>query len=603
MAGLKHRVGELIRSNRALYDAAGAVKRVVYTWPKKQAHRVVRRLASRKRARNRVSAKTLAAQRAYVFPEKHTVSVLVPLYNTPLPFLEAMIASVQAQTYADWELCLADGSDAAHAEVGETCRRLAAQDGRIKYRLLAENLGISGNTNACIEMASGEYLALFDHDDLLHPSALYEVMRAVQEQGADFVYTDEAKCHKGPQDAYQPHFKPDFAIDNLRANNYICHLTVFRRALLDEAGGGFRTVCDGAQDFDLVLRLTEKARRIVHIPQVLYYWRSHAQSTAQAVGAKPYVLAAGRRAVDDHLARVGLRGHAEDSTVPSMYRVQYELTGKPLVSILIPNKDHVADLSRCIDSVLEKSTYRNFEIIIIENGSMEQATFDYYASLTAAQPCVRVIEWHEGFNYSAINNFGFREAKGEQILLLNNDIEVITPDWLEQLLMYAQRPDVGAVGAKLYYPDRTIQHAGLGVGLLTLAGSFHKHFPASHPGYMGRLIYAQDMSAVTAACMMVPRRVYEQVGGLDEGLAVAFNDVDLCMKIRAAGHLIVWTPCAELYHYESVSRGLDRDPAKRRRFVGEVERFQTRWAKELAAGDPYFNPNFNPDYEDFSVRW
>lgn len=546
---------------------------------------------------------TYEAQQNQVFPRPVKFSILVPLYNTPEQFLREMIASVQHQTYSNWELCLADGSDAGHPEVERICRELAAADRRIQYQKLERNLGISGNTNACIDMATGDYIALFDHDDLLHPCALYEDMRAICEQGADFIYTDENTFHDTPRDAYCPHFKPDFAPDTLRANNYICHFTVFSRALLDKVGR-FRPECDGSQDFDMVLRLTEQARKIVHIPKILYYWRASAASVASDVSAKPYVIEAAHRAVSDHLKRVGLKGRVLDSAVPSMYRLSYEIPSEDLVSIIICSKDHIDDLKQCVDSILAKTTYPNYEIIVVENNSTQPETFAYYQTL-AAHPRIRVVTWetpvHE-FNYSAVNNFGFTCAKGKYILLLNNDTEIITSDWLQEMVMYAQREDVGAVGAKLYYPDETVQHAGIGIGLLTLAGHYHRNFPRSHPGYMGRLIYAQDVSAVTAACIMLRRDVWEQVGGLDETFKVAFNDVDLCMRVRQAGYLIVWTPFAELYHYESKSRGTDEAPEKRARFVGEVERFQARWAKELAAGDPYYNPNFSLDREDFTVR-
>lgn len=537
-------------------------------------------------------------QRKTKFPKNIKFSILVPLYNTPERFLREMIQSVKEQTYGNWELCLVDGSDKAHKDVKQICLEYRAADKRIKYRKLQRNLGISGNTNACIEMARGDYIALFDHDDLLHPAALFENMKAICEKDADFIYTDENTFHETPADAFCPHFKPDFAPDTLRANNYICHLTTFKKSLLNEAGL-FRKECDGSQDFDMVLRLTEKAKCIVHIPKILYYWRAHKNSVAEDVSAKPYVIDAAHKAISDHLERVGLKGQVLDSVVPSMYRLKYEIVGQPLVSILIPNKDHIDDLQRCLDSIFSKTTYSNYEIIIIENNSELQETFDYYQTLRDSR--VRIVNWKGKFNYSAINNFGFRESRGEHVLLLNNDTEIISPDWIQEMLMYSQRKDVGAVGAKLYYPDHTIQHAGIGIGLLTLAGHYHRHFDGNHPGYMGRLIYAQDLSAVTGACVMMRRDVYEQIHGLDETFEVAFNDVDMCMRIRQAGYLIVWTPFAELYHYESKSRGLDDAPDKRERFVGEVQRFQKRWKKELEAGDPYYNPNFSLDKEDFTV--
>lgn len=544
----------------------------------------------------------LAAQRKAVFPTPLTFSILVPLYNTPEKFLSEMIDSVLRQTYRDFELCLADGSDARHAEVERLCLRYARRDGRVRYRKLEENLGISGNTNACIDMARGEYFVLLDHDDRLHPAALYRLREAI-DGGADFVYTDEITFRGTLKNTFSPHLKPDFAPDNLRANNYICHLCAFSRALLFSAGKYFRSECDGSQDYDMMLRLTEKAKKIVHLPEILYYWRAHSASVATDISAKPYVLSAAKRAIADHLQRVGLEGEVTDSAVPSMYRIVYKIKGNPKVSIVIANRNHRADLEKCVRSIVEKTTYENYEVIIVENGSTERDIFEYYARLER-DPRFRVVTWAGGtFNYSAINNFGVGASAGEYLLLLNNDIEIITPDWIQEMLMYAQRTDVGAVGAKLYYPNDTVQHAGIGIGLLGLAGHLHRHFPRRHPGYMGRLSYAHNLSAVTAACIMVPRTVWERVGGLDEGYAVAFNDVDLCMKIRDVGYLIVFTPFAEAYHYESLSRGSEDTPEKRARFVGEIERFYDKWKRVLDRGDPYYNPGFRLDREDFSLRF
>lgn len=543
----------------------------------------------------------LEAQRAEVFPRSIKFSIVVPLYNTPEKFLHEMIRSVIDQTYADWELCMADGSDEAHGNVERICRQYMRKDLRIKYQRLEENLGISGNTNACLEMATGDYIGLFDHDDLLHPAALHEVMRAICEQDADFIYTDENTFHEKPEDAFCPHFKPDYAPDTLRSYNYICHFTVFSKALLDEVGT-FRGEFDGSQDYDMVLRLTEKASKIVHIPEILYFWRAHSGSTAGDISAKPYTMDAARRALGEHLDRVGLVGEVEDSSIPSTYRIKYTISGCPKVSIVIPNMDHADTLRTCISSILEKTTYENFEIVIIENNSRKEETFAYYDELKT-DPRIQIVTWEGKFNYSAINNFGVREAAtGEYILLLNNDIEVITPDWLQEMLMFAQRPDVGAVGAMLYYPDDTIQHAGVVLGIGGVAGHAHKYFPRGDFGYMSRATIAQDLSVVTAACVMLPRTVWDEVGGLDETFEVAFNDVDLCMRIRKAGYLIVWTPYAELYHYESKSRGAEDTPEKKKRFEGEVRRFQARWKSELAAGDPYYNPNLTLVREDFSVK-
>lgn len=598
-------VKKILNSNRYTRLFAKGIKSLLRdgfttTW-----RRVLHKLRSQKNfqnARTPVYSQTdLENQKTVKFPREVKFSILVPLYNTPEKFLREMIQSVLDQTYGNWELCLADGSDNQHENVGMIVQQYALKDSRVRYQKLEKNLGISGNTNACIDMATGDYISLFDHDDLLHPAALYANMKAICEQDADFIYTDENTFHNTPADAFCPHFKPDYAPDTLRANNYICHFTTFKRTLLD-AVGKFRPECDGSQDFDMMLRLTEKAEKIVHIPQILYYWRAHPNSVADSVGAKPYVIEAAKRAICDHLDRVGLKGEVLDSAVPSMYRLRYAIDGNPKVSIIIPNYEHKRELDICLESIYEKSTYSNFEVIIVENNSKSKDIFEYYEYIQEKWDNLKVVVWDGYFNYSAINNFGAKFATGDHLLLLNNDTEVISPDWIQEMLMYSQRNDVGAVGAKLYYPDNTIQHAGLGIGLLTLAGHLHRNFDRNHPGYMGRLSYAQDLSGVTAACVMIRRSVWDEIGGFDETFEVAFNDVDMCMRIRKAGYLIVWTPFAELYHYESKSRGTEDTAEKRKRFEGEVFRFQTRWAAELKAGDPYYNPNFSLDKEDFSVR-
>lgn len=543
----------------------------------------------------------LKKQRRFIFEKDVRFSILVPLYNTPAKFLLPMLDSVVGQTYGGWELCLADGSDAEHGDVENICRQYAQKDSRIKYRRLTENLGISGNTNACLEMATGDYIALFDHDDCLHPSALFEVMKAICEKDADFVYTDECTFRGSIRNVLFTHFKPDYAPDTLRGNNYICHFTVFRRSLLEKAGGGFRSEYDGSQDFDMVLRLTEQAKTIVHIPRMLYYWRSHKGSVAESINEKPYAALAAQRAVTDHLKRVGLDGEAELFSPHAILRLKYAIKGEPLVSIIIPNKDHANELKNCLTSITNRTTYPNYEILVVENNSTEAATIAYYRTLEN-DPRIRVITYEGPFNYSAINNFAFKYARGEHILLLNNDIKVISPDWVQEMLMYSQRSDVGAVGCKLLYEDDTIQHAGVGIGLMGLAAHMHRNCPKGNGGYFGRLLYAQDLSAVTGACMMLPRHVFEQVNGLDENYAVAFNDIDLCMRIRSAGYLIVFTPFAEMYHLESKSRGEDDTPEKQARFDREVSLFKQRWAKALQQGDPYYNPNLSPDSESFETK-
>lgn len=548
-----------------------------------------------------ISAQRREQEENAQFPKDIKFSVLVPLYNTPDSFLKAMIESVQAQTYKNWELCLADGSDSEHSFVGEICKKYADGDRRIKYEKLERNLGISENTNACIRMATGEYIALFDHDDLLHPSALYEVMRAICEHGADFIYTDENTFSEEPRDAYNPHFKPDFSPDTLRSYNYICHLSAFSRELLDSVGY-FRSEYDGSQDYDLILRLTEKAKKVFHIRKILYYWRAHKNSVAQDVGAKPYTVTAAKKALAAHLERCGLKGEVLDSSVPTTYHIKYEIDGNPLISVIIPNKDHTDDLEVCLKSLYEKSSYKNFEVIIVENNSTEKETFEYYEAIAQKHGNVKIVKWEGNFNYSAINNFGVNYANGEFILLLNNDVEIINGSCLEEMLMFAQRKDVGAVGAKLYYSDDTVQHAGVILGLGGTAGHAHKHFGRSHPGYMARASIAQNLSACTAACLMMRRDVFDEVGGLDESFEVAFNDVDLCMKIRKKGYLVVFTPYAELYHYESKSRGNDSTPEKLERFRGEIDRFKEKWQKQLDDGDPYYNPNLTLTRDDFSLK-
>ena len=544
-------------------------------------------------------------QEETVFPNMVKISILTPLWNTPENFLRDMIGSVQKQTYGNWELCLADGSDDAHAYVGEICRELAGKDERIRYRKLEKNEGIAGNTNQCLTMATGEYIGLFDHDDMLHPCVLFEYVKAINEKNADYVYCDEATFKNGDiNQMITMHFKPDYAIDNLRANNYICHFSVFSRKLLDGTEL-FRTKFDGSQDHDMILRLTDKAEHVVHVPKLLYYWRLHAGSVASGIEAKPYAIESARGAVADHLRKHGFEHFTITSTraFGTIFKITYEIIGDPKISIIIPNKDHVEALRRCVTSIIEKSTYDNYEIVIVENNSETKEIFSYYEELKN-NPSIKIVTFKGAFNYSAVNNFGVGAATGDYVLLLNNDTQVITVNWLEELLMYAQREDVGAVGGKLYYADKTIQHAGvvIGLGAHRTAGHTHYRQKRENLGYMGRLCYAQDVSAVTGACLMVKKKLYEEAGGLDEGFAVSLNDVDFCLKLRQLGYLNVFTPFAELYHYESVSRGLDTDGEKAARYNEESARFREKWKVQLEAGDPYYNPNFTLDKSDFSLR-
>ncbi|MBR1930498.1 MAG: glycosyltransferase family 2 protein [Lachnospiraceae bacterium] len=550
-----------------------------------------------------------AAERATVFPNMVKFSILVPLWNNKREFQIEMLDSVMNQTYENWELCLADGSDGEHAYIEEICKAYAEKSGgRIVYKKLEKNLGIAGNTNECLKLATGEYIGLFDQDDVLHPSVLFEYAKAINEQGADYLYCDETTFRSGDINRMLTmHFKPDFAPDNLRANNYICHFSVFARNLLD-GNELFRPKFDGSQDHDMILRLTDNAKKIVHVPRLMYYWRSHAGSVAAGIDAKPYAVEAAKGAVAEHLRKHGFKNFRITSTraFETIFRIRYEILGNPKISILIPNKDHVEDLRRCVTSILEKSTYDNYEIIIIENNSETEEIKSYYRELLdeTADGRITVVTYQGAFNYSAINNLGESYARGEYILLLNNDTEVITVNWMEELLMYAQREDVGAVGAKLYYGDRTIQHAGvvLGLGAHRTAGHSHYKQHRQNLGYMGRLCYAQNVSAVTGACLLVKKALYEAVGGLDEHFAVSLNDVDFCLKLRERGLLNVFTPFAELYHYESISRGLDDKGEKAQRYERESEAFREKWKALLAKGDPYYNVNFSLDRSDFSLK-
>lgn len=543
-------------------------------------------------------------QEETVFDYMPVISILVPLYNTPQNFLEQMIGSVEYQTYKNWQLCLADGSDDAHSFVGEYCMKKAAADSRIVYKKLEKNEGISGNTNQCYTMATGDYIALFDHDDILHPEVLFEYAKAINEKKADYLYCDETTfAGDDINKMLTMHFKPDYAPDNLRANNYICHFSCFKRELL-EGTELFRTKFDGSQDHDMILRLTDNAKSIVHVPKLMYYWRSHAGSVASNINAKTYAIEAARGAVADSLRTHGYKNFRITSTraFETIFKISYEVIGNPKISIVIPNKDHREDLERCITSIKEKSTYDNYEIIVVENNSVTDAIFEYYKSVEGEN--VKIVKYEGEFNYSKICNLGVKNATGEYVLLLNNDTQVITVNWMEEMLMYAQRADVAAVGAKLYYGNKTIQHAGVVIGLGAHRTAGHTHYGQSREnlGYMGRLCYAQNVTAVTGACLLVKKALYDEVGGLDEGFAVSLNDVDFCLKLRQKGYLNVWTPFAELYHFESISRGLDDNGEKAERYNKESEKFREIWKEQLEAGDPYYNTNFSLDRSDYSLK-
>ena len=550
-------------------------------------------------ARHKADKRVLRRQKHASFAQKPLISIVIPLYCTPLPYLKELIESVRRQSYENWQLCLADGSP--DDKVKEFLEKHYGREKRIVYQKLEENGGISVNTNAAAELAKGEYLMFCDHDDTLEPDALYEIVKAINDTDADVVYTDEDKVSMDGQHYFDPNFKPDFNLFRLRENNYICHIFVVRKSLTDETGM-LRSEFDGAQDFDFILRCCEKAKKITHIPKVLYHWRCHMDSTAADPSSKAYAYEAGRKAIREHYQRMGIDAKVDMTERPGWYRSHIKVQGNPMVSIIIPNKDHTDDLELCLFSMSRKSTYRNYEVLIVENNSEKEETFEYYKKLPERYPKVRVLTWEKEFNYSAINNFAAEEAQGEYLLFLNNDVEILTPDWIEEMLQNCQQENVAAVGAKLYYPDDTIQHAGVVLGLGGIAGHIMCRASREDPGYFGRMISVQEISAVTAACMMVKKSEFDSVKGFDETFQVAFNDIDLCMKFRAAGKKIVFTPYAELYHYESKSRGLEDTPEKQFRFDKEVKRFQEKWAQQLEMGDPYYSPNLSVTEGDCSLR-
>ena len=545
----------------------------------------------------------LEKQKKTSFGYRPKISFVVPLYKTPEKYLRRLTESFQEQTYSNWELCFSDGSG-AQSPLTELLKELTAKDNRIKYVSHEEPLQISENTNSAIEIATGDFIAFADHDDELTPNALFECVKAINEKPQTLViYTDEDKMSMDGHKFFQPHFKPDYNPDLLCTVNYICHLFVVSQKVIEKVGG-LRSEFDGAQDYDFVLRCVEavKDEEICHIPKILYHWRCHEDSTAENPESKLYAFEAGRRAVQAHYERTGIHAEVFKGEYLGLYRTKFIRDHDPLISIIIPNKDHIDDLKRCMESIEQKSTYKNYEYIIVENNSTDSATFEYYKKLEAENPKVRMVYWDGVFNYSAINNYGASFAKGEYLLLLNNDTEIINSDCLEELLGYCMRKDVGAVGARLYYEDDTIQHAGVVIGFGGIAGHCFVQQKRGTTGYCHRIICAQDYSAVTAACMMVKKSAFDAVGGLSEELAVAFNDIDFCMKLRKAGYLIVYNPYAELYHYESKSRGLEDTPEKVARFNKEIATFEKKWPEILENGDPYYNPNLTLKSQDFSLK-
>lgn len=540
----------------------------------------------------RVSRQELFAQRKTKFSYAPKFSVVVPLYHTPAKFLKDLVRSMMYQSYANWELCLVNASP-EDVHLTSLLENWAMRDKRIRVIRLEKNLGIAQNTNAGIAASTGEFIAFLDHDDFLEPDALFCYADALnKDKTIDVFYSDEDKTDEYAAHYFYPHFKSDFNIDLLHANNYMCHFLAVRKSLVDTVGG-LNEKFDGAQDYDFVLRLTENTKKIYHCPRILYHWRCSNQSTAANQGNKMYAIHAGKAALNAHYKRIGWNARAQEGAVDGWYQTKFTLKEEPLVSILIPNKDHTDDLDVCLNSFFERADYQNYEFIIIENNSVLPETFAYYEKIEKEHDNVKVVYWEAGFNYSAINNFGFKFAKGDYIMLLNNDVELITPDIFQSMLGFCMRPEVGIVGAKLLYNDHTVQHAGVLVGAGGLADHVFKGIHEDDPGYMGRAISSQDVSAVTAACLLVKRSVYEEVGGLEDEFQVAFNDVDFCLKVRKAGYLIVYDADVKLFHYESKSRGMEDTTERFIRFGNEMMLLNSKWDILSTFVDPYYNPNLS----------
>jgi O-antigen biosynthesis protein len=528
------------------------------------------------------------------------VSVAMATYETPERYLREAIASVQAQIYPHWELCIADDASAS-PDVRRILAEEAGADERIKVTYRERNGHISAALNSALALAAGEFVAFLDHDDRLPENALAEVaLELGRHPDAELVYSDEDKLDTRGRRC-EPYFKPDWNPELLESANYVCHLTVLRRELVDRVGG-LREGFEGSQDYDLVLRATgeiDDPDRIRHIPRVLYHWRRHWRSTAMRQGSKSYAFAAAERALAERHAEDGVE--VEAGPVPGTYHLRHPLPARPpLVTLIVPTRDGHERLRRCVESIETQSTYRHRELLVVDNGSTNPDTRDYLAEL-ATRAGTRVLSYGGRFNFSAINNLAAGKAKGDVLAFVNDDVEAVSRDWLEEMLGHAVRAQIGAVGAKLTYPDGRIQHAGVALGIGGVAGHTHRRFPDGDPGYFSRLVCTQAVSAVTAACMLLRREVFEAAGGFDEeNLAIAFNDIDLCLRVRELGFRNVWTPYAVLRHAESSSRGYERTPSKRIRFAVEARYMKRRWGSALVA-DPYYNPNLTLDSEDLQV--
>lgn len=547
----------------------------------------------------KVTEEELERQRNTTFEFAPMISIIVATFNTKEEYLKEMIDSVRNQSYSNWQLCIGDGS--TNDSVEKYVKEHYGDDSRIVFKKLEKNYGISGNMNGALELVTGDYVGLFDHDDLLTPDCLYEFVASMQEVHHDCVYSDEDKLNDKTKKFEDPHFKPDFSIDLLCAHNYITHFFVVNMDIVRKVGG-MRSEYDGSQDHDFIFRCVEQANSVYHVPKILYHWRMHPLSTAMDPESKMYCYTSGKKAIESHFKRVGIDATVEMLPRPlyGMYHCKYTVKDHPLVSILIPNYNHKDLLKGCIESLMNVNTYSNMEIVIVENNSTEQEIFDYYKELEETYSNVKVIYYEGDFNYSKINNYGVKYTHGEYILFLNNDTKVIEPDSIEDMLGVCQREDVGAVGAKLLYEDDTVQHCGVVVGYHGYATAAFSLIDRNDFGYMGRPRVSWDVSAVTAACLMTKREIFDEVGGFDEDFKVACNDVDLCLKIRSLNKWIVEDVFSVWYHYESKSRGLEDTPEKQARFQSEIARFQKKWPEILKNGDPFHNPNFDLDKGPFT---
>jgi glycosyltransferase involved in cell wall biosynthesis/regulator of replication initiation timing len=541
------------------------------------------------------------AETVAIFPYQPLISVIVPVYNTPEPFLRAAIESVIKQIYPNWQLCLADDAS-TEPHIQTLLKQYAEQDDRIQVTYRPEQGHISQCSNSALELATGEFVALLDHDDLLTPDALYEVALLLNKHPeADLIYSDEDKIDADGH-FKEPYFKPDWSPDSFLCRMYTCHLTVYRRALLNRLGG-FRVGYEGSQDYDLVLRFTEQTNHIFHIPKILYHWRIHSASTADSAAAKPYAYEAAQRALEEALVRRGEPGQViAVPNHPGHYIIRYQILEYKRVSVIIPTRDLGEMLDQCLVSIFAQTTYPNYEVIVIDNGSVEPGTQQILEKWQTQQPARFTLSSLDiPFNYSKLNNFAVTKAQGDYLLFLNNDTSVITPDWMTAMVEQVQRPSIGAVGAQLLYPDETIQHAGIVLGIAAATGHSHKHFAANAFGYLGQIVSICNYAAVTGACLMCRKELFQAVGGFEEVLAVGYNDIDLCLKFLAKGLQNVYLPHVKLYHYESKSRGQDITEDKKTRFFAETDWMKQRWSSWMSR-DPYYNPNLTTKYQDYRLR-